>query len=120
MRRLIATSIFLLAATLACVIPVATVAPAPKATPVEIKTKTPVVAKSTGGTQVTISQAVVTIRQSPGGEATGKYVYSGDKVVLAGKCDDKGWCPVSSPVRGWIWRGCLAEIADGLLCQAKP
>jgi hypothetical protein len=66
---------------------------------------------------VTISQAVVVVRQSPGGEATGKYVRSGERVQII-KCTGD-WCRIKKP-GGWIFRGCIQELADGLLCMAKP
>jgi hypothetical protein len=66
---------------------------------------------------VTISQAVVIVRQSAGGEATGKYVRSGERVQIV-RCSED-WCEIRKP-HGFIFRGCIAELADGLLCQAKP
>jgi hypothetical protein len=66
---------------------------------------------------VTISQAVVKVRKSAGGEETGNYVRSGERVQIVRCVDD--WCQIQKP-SGWIFRGCIAELADGLLCQAKP
>lgn len=120
--------ILLLAVSLlACASPgwVPTVTPTSLPTVTGRATKLPTVTKSADSVTVTISQATVRIRQSPGGVPTGDYLHSGDRVQLTGECDADDWCPVqaeqgSRTIRGYVWRGCLAEVADGLLCLAKP
>lgn len=119
MKRLVAAFICLVAVSLACSIQVggSVRIAAPTSTP----TATRLIPSSIPATSLvaTISQAVVRVRRTPGGEETGKYVYSGDRVELSGKCQGD-WCPISKPVKGWVFRGCIAELADGLLCQARP
>lgn len=75
-------------------------------------------ATATEAQTATISQAVVTVRRSAGGEPSGDYVYSGDRVELSGKCV-KDWCPISKPVRGWIYQGCVSELAGSRRCEAR-
>src|SRR5690349_6238175 len=123
MKRVFLTFLTLILASLACVVPAPNSLPTATRAALGTPTRVPNAVKTPNAppaaVQATISQAVVRVRKTAGGEETGKYVYSGDKVELSGKCVED-WCPISKPVKGWVWRGCIAELADGLLCQARP
>jgi hypothetical protein len=122
-RKILMTTLVLLLSALACVVPVSTTVLVSSPTPKPMLSKTPTTPSETPdntSTTATISRASVRVRKSPGGESAEVYVHSGDKVVLSDKCDENDWCPISEPVKGWIWKGCIAELADGLLCQARP
>jgi hypothetical protein len=108
----------LVAVSLACSVQVSgsDSIPTPTSAPTATRLQA-VIPTTTSLVAVTISQAVVTVRQSPGGEATGKYVRSGERVQII-KCTGD-WCRIKKP-GGWIFRGCIQELADGLLCMAKP
>jgi hypothetical protein len=97
--------------------PTVTAIPAPLST-VSLPTGTPKSPIPTPEVElVTVSKAVVVVRQSAGGEATGKYVRSGERVQIV-RCSGD-WCEIVKP-HGFIFRGCIQELADGLLCQARP
>jgi SH3-like domain-containing protein len=62
------------------------------------------------------------VRQSPGGASTNKYLYSGDPVEV-GVCADK-WCEIvatidGQEVTGFVYQGCLSEVAGELRCEAR-
>lgn len=123
MSRLAIASIFLLAVTLACAMPVSTVTPAQTAAPVETNTKSPVVLQSTGAPTATsesqmaiVKAAAINVRQKPDGEVIA--ILNAGNTVRVVKCLGN-WCQIEKPFDGWVWRGCLRELAKGLGCQAK-
>jgi SH3-like domain-containing protein len=65
-----------------------------------------------------ILQAVVNVRQSPNGDVVGQLT-AGERVgVLECTAD---WCQVSgSHASGWVFRGCLSDVAGDLRCESKP
>src|SRR5689334_18209731 len=121
MKRVLLTLLTLVLASFACVVPVPNSLPTATRAALGTPTKTPNAAKTpnapVAAVQATISQAVVTVRKSAGGEATGNYLKSGDRVQVI-KCTGD-WCEIKKP-RGFVFRGCISELADGLLCQARP
>jgi SH3-like domain-containing protein len=111
---------------LACAVQVGTPAPTtpdntptPTATPVPTATITPFPAAEDGQTAVVLPVYLV-VRQSADGATTDEYLKSGDVVTLTGDCVDS-WCPVKAgEIVGWVYQGCLSEVAGDLKCEARP
>ena len=115
-RRLIFL-VVMTGAILACAVQVAT--PVPVMTKTAVMTTIPKSVMTTTPDSVmtaTILQPVVTVRESPGGQATGNYLAIGNKVVILSCLGE--WCKIQKPA-GWVYRGCLAEVAGELGCQSR-
>jgi hypothetical protein len=127
MTRVLLAVIVLAGVTLACGTYVPTVTPTaapsatptPTATPVPTATITPFPAAEDGQTAVVLPVYLV-VRQSADGATTDEYLKSGDVVTLTGDCVDS-WCPVQAgEISGWVYQGCLSEVAGDLKCEARP
>lgn len=111
----------LVAAMLACVIPVSTRIPitnTPTATRLvtatRSATRTPTAATRLWTAKVQLP--TVNVRQSANGPKTGKYLTVGETVTILA-CDES-WCQIKDPA-GWVWRGCLSDNPEGLGCETK-
>ncbi len=123
-NRKILTALFvLLLSSLACGQQIAATTPTNQAdnTPTTITTpdNTPTPSRTPSPAPMTaiVRQAVVNVRQSPGGSVIGS-LSAGDRVTVEG-CEDD-WCSISAPVTGYVFRGCLETLAGDLACEAKP
>lgn len=127
MRKPILALIILILATMACgeyVTTTPTVLPASTDTGIVEPTSTFFVITSTpasiekndtGNDTATVLVPVVNVRDS-NGSVIG-YVRAGETVTIV-LCDGNT-CEISSPVAGFVWRGCLSDNPDGLECRSK-
>lgn len=79
-----------------------------------VPTATPL--HATDNQQSAVVRAVVNVRNSPDGDIVG-YLTVGDTVTIA-ECGEL-WCSISSPIVGYVWRGCLSDNPAELGCSAK-
>jgi hypothetical protein len=126
MKRVFLALVLLAGVTLACgqyvgtPTPSTTPTPPPSASPspVPTATATPRATEAAADTAVVLP-VYLNVRQLDG-MATDMYLRSGDVVTLTGECVDK-WCPVQSgDIVGWVYQGCLSEVAGELRCEAMP
>jgi SH3-like domain-containing protein len=124
--RIFLTLAVLTLATLACALPeFPPVEPTPTPTPTPVPTATRRAAPSATAEDVqtaVVLPVALNVRQSPGGASTNKYLYSGDPVEV-GVCADK-WCEIvatidGQEVTGFVYQGCLSEVAGELRCEAR-
>jgi hypothetical protein len=131
--KILTTVLVLVLSSLACMEQVATPTPAvPVGTPSTPSPLPPTATRRAAPSATAEAQDVQTavvlpvalnVRQSPGGASTNKYLYSGDPVEV-GVCADK-WCEIvatidGQEVTGFVYQGCLSEVAGELRCEAKP
>ncbi len=99
----------------------------PTATPASIDTMTPTprpsstataqpTATADGAQIVTVSQPVVRVRLTAGGDPTGEYLTAGQSVEVLEIVGD--WARIAEPA-GYVWVGCLDGISDKK-CEAAP
>jgi hypothetical protein len=91
----------------------------PTATPSATATMTPspvptVTAQPTQAPLTAVSRGTVWIRNSPGGKRTGEYLSAGDVVTVLSCQTD--FCNIERPF-GWVFRGCLKDLAEGRGCS---
>lgn len=126
-RHVVPLSVLILV-SIACSIITPTAAPVTSPQPAPTATATPEPADPLPTISLTyavytsayVLPSAVHIRKSAGGDPTGKYLYVGDRVVILLCLDD--WCRIEArisgeQVRGWVWRGCLSNVAGALLCS---
>ncbi|MCI0551300.1 MAG: SH3 domain-containing protein [Anaerolineae bacterium] len=113
MKRVYFALFILVAVTLACNQPVPTT-PTAKPADTRLVTRTPA-ATATSQWRATVLRAVVNVREKPSGSVIAS-LHSGDSVEIV-ECVGN-WCRIKKPT-GWIWRGCLSEVTDGLRCEAR-
>jgi hypothetical protein len=125
-NRLLLSAVVILLSTLACGQYVGTPTPVPTPTPPRptpspsaVPTDTPRATEAASSDTAVVLPVYLNVRQFDG-TATDKYLRSGDVVTLTGECKDK-WCPIlSGDVVGWVYQGCLSEVAGELRCEAMP
>jgi hypothetical protein len=120
--KILLSGVVILLSALACEIQVVppsaspTSPPRSTATPAATATAKATDAAAEADTAVVLP-VYLNVRQLDG-TATDMYLRSGDVVTLMGECEDN-WCPVQSgDISGWVYRGCLSEVAGELRCEA--
>jgi SH3-like domain-containing protein len=105
---------------------VPTVTPTPPPTPTATASSVP---SSTATEEaqdvqtVTVLPVALNVRQTADGASMDKYLYSGDPVEVV-ECAEN-WCEIMATidgekVSGFVYQGCLSEVAGELRCEAKP
>lgn len=122
MKPLIALTLLVLAG-LACMEPVPTLTVTPTASPVPTVQPAPLVVQVTATTptakpDTATIQATVYVRLFADADSEAVASLTTGQTVEIVKCSGE-WCKIKKPL-GYVWRGCLSDNPDGLLCQAKP
>jgi hypothetical protein len=122
MKPLIALTLLILAG-LACMEPVPTLTVTASVTSVPTTQPAPLVVQTTTATptakpDTATIQATVYVRQSADANSEAVASLTTGQTVEIVKCLGE-WCKIKKPL-GYVWRGCLSDNPDGLLCQAKP
>jgi hypothetical protein len=63
-----------------------------------------------------VVRPVVRVHEAPESKEIAGYVYEGDAVTVNG-CSEN-WCSITSPVTGYVYQGCLSELAGERKCEA--
>jgi hypothetical protein len=117
MKRIHLVIIVLVAASLACNQVVITAVPTAVSPATRTATVPTTITEPTATRQwtATVSQVQVNVREEPEGAVIG-YLRAGDTVTIL-ECDGL-WCRIEEP-SGWVFRGCLSNVAGSLKCQSK-
>ncbi len=96
--------------------PTATLEPTMTARPAPLITATARATPTAEAQTAIVKAAAINVRQSPDGEVIA--VLNAGNTVQIVVCRGN-WCQIKEPVEGWLWRGCLRELAGKLGCEAK-
>jgi hypothetical protein len=124
--KILTTVLVLVLSSLACMEQVATptpavsaAEPAPTPSPVPASATRRAAPSPTAEADVqtaVVRAAFVNVRAMPDGEVIGQ-IEAGQEVEIV-ECQDN-WCLLVEPA-GYVFQGCLSEVAGELRCEARP